>query len=195
MCRVNFSYVERRTGADARAETGDRIRVVIKRLASIGLLPASGSRSSSSSRQPAFIQPILPGLLAHLHPQADSPLPSYTNSFLPAIFLPLPASTLAAFVQNLLQGLPSRLSLASLEPDTPSETIHRLVDVMRDIIGPATPGEEAWTAILHSVSSQTSHGDPTNIEGHLRARMIVSWIRTGGEAGKWKHVVDQVGRT
>lgn len=167
--------------ADLAVDCTERIRGVIQRLASIGLLSTTASRSHS--RQPSFVQPLLPGLLAHLHPPAESPLPPYPASFLPSLLLALPASTLAALTENLLLQLPSRLPSTALEPEAPSEMVHRLVSVMQSILGPAVSGGEAWIAMLQCVSAATSQGDPTGIDEHMRARMTVGWIRTGGDAG------------
>jgi hypothetical protein len=60
----------------------------------------------------------------------------------------------------------------------------RLVRVLEGIIGPAVLKEEAWVAVLRCVSGRSNFGTPLGTEEHLRNRMIVSWVRTGGEAGE-----------
>lgn len=140
--------------------------------------------ASQNSRQPTFVPPFLPGLLAHLHPHQSSLLDPYPSTYLPSVFLPLSASTLAHLVEGLLRYLPSRLSHIPLEPGDRSETVHRLVKSLEGIIGPAVLGEEAWVAILRCVSGRSNHGSPLGTDEQLRNRMVVGWVRTGGEEGK-----------
>lgn len=71
-----------------------------------------------------------------------------------------------------------------MEVGSPSEIVLRLVRVLEGIIGPAVLKEEAWVAILRCVSGRSNFGTPLGIEEHLRNRTIVSWVRTGGEAGE-----------
>jgi telomere length regulation protein len=157
----------------------DRLRLVIERLAALGLLKTSPSQHES--RQPSFLYPLLPPLLAHLHPPTSSPLPSYPATFLPSIFLPLPASTLSTFVSSLLQHL--SLRIGALKPGTPDEDVHRAVDILRLIIGKAEVGGEAWVAVMRAVSAQRTLVDSMNVQEHVIARIICGWIRSGGAAG------------
>ena len=62
--------------------------------------------------------------------------------------------------------------------------VHRLVRVLGGIIGPAVLEEEAWTAVLRCVSGRTNLGTPLGKDEHLRNRLLVGWVRTGGEAGE-----------
>lgn len=159
---------------------------MIQRLASLGLISHTASRSS---RQPSFVPPFLPGLLTHLHPPTNSALPPYPPSYFPSILLPLSASTLAHLLENLLQHLPSKLVCQTLEPGTPSGTVRRLVDVLIMVVGPLIVGEEAWMATLRCVSGRTTYGTPLGEDEHLRARIVVGWFRAGGESGKWTTIL------
>ena len=70
-----------------------------------------------------------------------------------------------------------------LDPKEPSETAHRLVRVLGGTIGPAVLDEEAWVAVLRCVSGRTNYGTPLGEDEHLRNRLVVGWVRTGGDAG------------
>jgi len=156
-----------------------RLRLVIERLAALGLLKTSPSHREA--RQSSFFYPLLPPLLAHLHPPASSPLPPYPATFLPSIFLPLPASALSASVSSLLHHLSFRIG--SLNPGTPDEDIHRAVEVLGLIIGKAEVGGEAWVAVMRAVSAQRTLVDSTNVQEHVIARIVCGWVRSGGAAG------------
>jgi len=157
----------------------DRLRLVIERLAALGLFKTSPSQRES--RQPSFFYPLLPPLLAHLHPPTSSPLPSYTATFLPSIFLPLPASTLSAFVNSLVQHLSFRIG--ALKPGTPDEDVHRAVEILGLMIGKAEVGDEAWVAVMRAVSALRTLVDSTNVQEHVIARIVCGWVRSGGAAG------------
>jgi telomere length regulation protein len=157
----------------------DRIRLVLERLTTLGMLKTPPNQQHS--RQPSLLFPLLPPLLAHLHPPSTSPFPPYPATFLPSIFLPLPASTLSAFVSSLLQHLSLRIS--ALKPGTPDEGVHRAVEILRLIIGKAEVGGEAWVAVMRSVSAQRTLVDSMNVQEHVIARIICGWIRSGGAAG------------
>jgi telomere length regulation protein len=159
----------------------DRLRLVIERLAALGLLKTTPSQHES--RQPSFLYPLLPPLLAHLHPPSASPLPPYPASFLPSIFLPLPASTLSAFVSSLLQHLSFRIG--ALKFGTPDEDVHRAVEILRLIIGKAEVGGEAWIAVMRAVSAQRTLVDSMNVQEHVIARIVCGWVRSGGAAGTY----------
>jgi telomere length regulation protein len=157
----------------------DRLRLVIERLAALGLLKSTPSQRES--RQPSYLYPLLPPLLAHLHPPTSSALPAYPATFLPSIFLPLPASTLSALVNSLLQHLSFRIG--ALKPGTPDENAHRAVEILELIIGKAEAGGEAWVAVMRAVSAQRTLVDSTNIQEHVIARIVCGWVRPGGAAG------------
>lgn len=70
-----------------------------------------------------------------------------------------------------------------LDPEKPSEMVHRLVGVLKGIIGPAVLDEEAWVAVLRCTSGRTNFGAPLGEDEHLRDRVVAGWVRTGGEAG------------
>jgi len=152
---------------------------VLERLTTLGMLKTPPSQQHS--RQPSLLFPLLPPLLAHLHPPTSSPLSAYPTTFLPAIFLPLPASTLSSFISSLLQHLSSRIG--SPKPGTPDEDIHRAVEILGLIIGKAEVGGEAWVAVMRAVSAQRTLVDSMNVQEHVIARIICGWVRSGGSAG------------
>jgi len=133
------------------------------------------------SRQPSLLFPLLPPLLAHLHPPTSPPLAAYPATFLPSIFLPLPASTLSAFVSSLSQHLSFRIG--ALKPGTPNEDVHRAVEILSLIIGKAEVGGEAWVAVMRAVSAQRTLVDSMNVQEHVIARIVCGWVTSGGQAG------------
>ncbi|WVQ84635.1 hypothetical protein IAT38_006790 [Cryptococcus sp. DSM 104549] len=158
------------------------LRLVFEKLSSIGLLGPQPSHESTPS--PSLLAPLLPPLLAHLHPPPSSPLPPYPPAFLPSIFLPLPSSTLAAFIDSLLSHLSFRLISPPLplEPDRLDERIKRAVEVLKAIIGEAKPGGEAWEGVVRSVLGGKGKG---RLGGHeereqARNRIVVGWVGLGG---------------
>lgn len=163
------------------------IRLVIEKLAAIGLL---SSRSTVDlSRSPSLLPPLLPPLLAHLHPPPSSPLRPYPPSFLPSLLLPLPTSTLSSLVDALLGHLTSRLIAVDepLAPDVPDQRISRAIDVLKQIVGAARPGGEAWNAVLASVLNQKATFSASSVLAgaeQAKRRLIVGWIAGGGESGE-----------
>jgi telomere length regulation protein len=164
--------------------SSDRIRLLIERLATLGLLKAPPT--TAHSRQPSFLSSLLPPLLAHLHPPSSSPLPPYSPTYLPSIFLPLPASTLSAFVSSLLQHLSARIDDISLDKMKADERIHRAIDVFGLIIGRAEVGGEAWDAVMRAISTQKNLSDSTDVREHVIARIVCGWVRSGGSTGASK---------
>lgn len=157
----------------------DRIRLVVERLSTLGLLKTLPNQQHS--RQPSFLFPLLPSLLTSLHPPHASYCPSYSPDFLPSIFLPLPASTLSAFVSSLLQHLSFRIG--TLKPELLNEDVHRAIEVFKHIIGEAEMGGEAWVAVMRTVSAQRTLVGSMNVQEHVIARIVCGWVRSGGAVG------------
>jgi telomere length regulation protein len=169
--------------ADLRGhDQADRIRLFIERLASIGLL--NTPPDSQSSRQPSFFPPFLPPLLAHLHPDPSSPLPPYGPTFLPAVFLPLPASTLSSFVSSLLRYLCFRLGGRDLKPGSPNDSIHRAIVVLGQILGSAKVGGEAWEAVMRALLTRKSLSVSMDGSEHAKSRLIAGWVNSAGDIGQ-----------
>ena len=152
---------------------------MLERLTTLGMLKTPPNQQHS--RQPSLLSPLLPPLLAHLHPPTSSPLSAYPTTFLPSILLPLPASTLSSFISSLLQHLSSRIGWP--KPGTPDEDIHRAVKILRLVIGKAEIGGEAWVAVMRAVSAQRTLVDSMDVQEHVTARIICGWVRSGGAAG------------
>ncbi|WVW86203.1 hypothetical protein I302_108245 [Kwoniella bestiolae CBS 10118] len=157
------------------------IRIVFEKLCSIGLL--SPSPSLGDARSPALLPSLLPPLLKHLHPPSTSPLQPYPARYLPSIFLSLPSSALASFVESLISHLTLHLIQPSspLEPGKPDGRIKRSVEVLTQIVGPPKTGEEAWNAVLRTVLSGKNGLKMSDQQAQARNRLIVGWIARGGE--------------
>lgn len=113
-------------------------------------------------------------------------MPAYPHTFLPSLFLPLPASTFAAFVESLLDFLAFRLTYPHhelLQSDQPDERIKRATEILELIIGPAKVGGEAVEAVMRSVIRRKRFGGIMEDKEHARSRIIVGWVHAGGETG------------
>ncbi|KAK6909381.1 hypothetical protein I203_103398 [Kwoniella mangroviensis CBS 8507] len=159
------------------------LRLVLEKLCAIGLL--SSSPSSGDSRTPSLFPSLLPPLLQHLHPPLTSSLRPYPAEYLPPIFLQLPSSTLASFVDSLITHLAFNLIPPSspLEPDKPDNRIKRSLEVLTGVIGSPKLGEEAWDAVLRTVLSGKSSLKLSDQSDQARNRLIVGWIAKSGEDG------------
>ena len=163
----------------------EKLRHVLERLISLGLV--SDRPTAGPSRSPSLLTPLLPTLLAHLHPHCSSPFPAYPSSYFPSLILPLPSSTLASFVNSLLDHLTLRLTSSNadiLSPDQPEERIKRAAVVLELILGPAKSGGEAMEAVVRCTTGTKRIGSSSEDHEHSRARLIVSWIHLSEENGK-----------
>lgn len=143
--------------------------------------------SREANPTPSFLSPMMHSLLSHLQPPSTCPFPAYPSTFLPSLLLPLAASTLATFVESLLQHLTFLLidsNSLPLQPESPDERIRRAVIVLSAIIGSTQVGGEAWDAMLRTVEGGKNARTPMMDEQHARARVIVAWIGTQGDKGQ-----------
>ncbi|WWC64545.1 uncharacterized protein I303_107155 [Kwoniella dejecticola CBS 10117] len=157
------------------------IRLVIEKLCSIGLLtPPATTRDT---RSPSLFPALLPPLLKHLHPAPTSPLRPYPADYLPSIFLALPSSLLASFVESLLDHLTLHLidPANPLLPNIPDKRIKRSVEVLTRIIGMPKQDEEAWNAVIRSVLSGKAELSLDDSQAQARNRLIAGWIASGGD--------------
>ena len=155
------------------------ISLLIRRLASIGLM----STSTTDSRQPSFWRSFQPPLLAHLHPSPTSPWPAYPPSILPTLFLSLPTSALSSTVESLLYHLSSRLGPDELPVGHPDERIKRAAEVLERIIGHAEVGGEALDVVMRVVLSLKG-GKVKDERVHGMLRLIVAWMGQTGQDGE-----------
>ncbi|WWD19666.1 hypothetical protein CI109_104128 [Kwoniella shandongensis] len=163
-------------------ESGDvsALQLVIEKLAAIGLLTPRPSLNPSPT--PSLLPALLPPLLAHLHPSPSSPIPPYPATFLPSVFLPLPSSTLATFVDSVVQHLTLQLVDGLLEPDLPDQRIKRAVQVLEMMIGSPKVGSEAWAAVMRSVLGNKQSLRLSDNRQEARNRLIAGWVALGGES-------------
>jgi hypothetical protein len=157
------------------------LSVVIHRLASIGLL--SRKTPDPQSRQPSFWEPILPPLLAHLHPPQTSPLAPYPPSYLPSLFLSLPSSIIYSLAGSLIHHLTAKSNyFDGLAPESPDARVKRAAEVLQLVLGPASVESEAFEAVSSKVLTTKSLGNDANV--HAVLRMVVTWISFGGDDGE-----------
>lgn len=175
--RAYFSSLSRRFEGlcyELAMSTGEkeRLRLLVVKLAAIGLL----SPSPEDDRQPALLPQFLPLVLEHLHPPQN--LPPYPDDFFPSLLLPLPDITLATLCDALLAYLPYRIR--HLEPDAPNEKVKRAAVVLRQVVGPPKVKDDAWEGVtLASLGGKLrSTGD--RMSRDARRRTTVAWVGQGG---------------
>ncbi|CAK9783297.1 hypothetical protein CC85DRAFT_254315 [Cutaneotrichosporon oleaginosum] len=149
------------------------LRVLLEKLAALGLL----SPPPEPSPSPSLLPPFLPGALAHLHPPPGA-LDAYPGTFFPSLLLPLPSSTVGALADALLAHLPYRLAPPPLEPDIADGRIRRAASVLHSFLGSADG--EARTAVVHALLHGKLRSSLSDEEQHARRRMVVAWV---GDAG------------
>lgn len=155
------------------------LRVVIEKLAALGLL----SPPPEPSPSPSLLPPLLPPLLRHLHPPPGG-LDAYPDSFCPALLLPLPSSTLASLADALLVHLPYRLPTEpSMEPDVPDARVRRAATVLAQLLGTAEVGGDAWNAVIQALMGGKLRSSGSEDVHQSRSRMVVAWAGGSGLAG------------
>ncbi|GMK56562.1 hypothetical protein CspeluHIS016_0304020 [Cutaneotrichosporon spelunceum] len=153
---------------------GARLRPLLEKLASLGLLRPPPEKSPS----PSLLSPFLPGALAHIHPPPGA-LDAYPATFFPSLVLGLPSSTVTAFADALLAHLPYRLTPPALEPDTPDSRVHRTASVLGSFLGPADG--EARAPVIHALLHGKLRSSLSDEAQHARRRMVVAWAGAAGE--------------
>lgn len=170
--------------ADPNGIGGDEaIRHVFSRLASLGLL---SSPSDHLSHTPSLISSLLPTLLLHLNPPTSSPLPPYPPTYLSSLFLALPTSILTPLVSSFIQHLTFHLVAQGreIEPESSDERVKRAGEVFSLMFGNAVVGGEAWDGVIKFVKDAKGSVGGMDRREQARARLIVSWIGSGGEPGE-----------
>ena len=163
--------------AEQAAEDGPaRLRLLIERLAAVGLLVPKATKTPSNA--PSLLASLLPRLLSRLQYSQDP----YKPGCLSKLFLSLPNSALNPFVDSLLSHLVLHMDHPpSIEPNATDNRILTGLHVLELLIGPAKVDAEAWDAVMASVASRKVLTRPTDAAEHARNRIIVSWVANGGE--------------
>lgn len=151
-----------------------RLRLVLERLAAIGLLVPKPTRDPTNA--PSLLPALLPRLLSRF------PSQGYAAHVVSGLLLPLPTATLNAFVDSLLSHLVLYLDMApALDPGIADSRIRIAINILRQIIGPASIGGEAWDAVIASLTTRKTLSRPGDATEHARNRLIVGWVAASGD--------------
>lgn len=159
------------------------LRVLIEKLAALGLFGTPPEPGPS----PTFLPPFLRPALAHLHPPPGG-LEGYPDEFFPKLFLAMPTSTVGSVADGLLAHLPYRLiTEPPLEPDVPDGRVRRAAVVLGQLLGKAEAGGDAWAAVVQALMGGKLRSSGSETVHQARRRMVVAWAGAGGLTRKCAH--------